>query len=103
MRATDSGPAPINVMKRLRRFISEPIVRPFLFLEHQPQTELRLPRIAQSALHRAVEIKQQAGGFRMLRIRAIRQVERIDNRLQPNPLRELEGLRRAEVEREERI
>jgi hypothetical protein len=44
-------------------------------LENQPQAELGLPRIAQAALHRAIEIEQQAGGFGVLGIGVVGQVE----------------------------
>src|SRR5215471_6625692 len=73
------------------------------FSEHQAKPKLRLARIAESALHRAIEIKQQARGFRMLRIRAVGQVENVHDGLQTEALTQLNILRSPKVQREKRI
>src|SRR5262249_46717397 len=49
--------------------------------KHQPQAELRLARIAESALHRAIKVEQEAGRLRMLRIGAIGEVESVHDGL----------------------
>ena len=46
-------------------------------LKQQPQTKLRLARVPEAALHRAIEIKQQTCGFRMLRVPAAGQRGRV--------------------------
>src|SRR6266852_2846529 len=80
---------------------STPIQR--VSLENQPHTQLCLPRIAQTTLHCTVEVEKQAGGFRMLRVRAIRQVEHVDDGLHSNAFRDLEVLVGAEVDGKKRI
>ena len=65
--------------------------------------KLRLAWVAQAALDGAIEVEQQAVGFGMLGICAIRQVERVDGGLQAKPLAELEVLVGAEIQREESV
>jgi hypothetical protein len=74
-----------------------------LRLKEKPQTELGLARISKPALHCAVKIEQQARGLRMLGIGAVRQVEGVQNRLQAEPVAQLDVLVGAKIERKKRI
>src|SRR5215831_17512975 len=71
--------------------------------EHQTQAELGLTRVAQSTLDGAIEIEQQAGRLRVLRIGAIGEVESVHDGLQMEALTELDCLGGTKIEREKRI
>jgi hypothetical protein len=51
----------------------------------------------------AVEVEKQARSFRMLRVRAIGQVEHVDDGPQPDAICDFEVLVRAEINGKERI
>src|SRR5215212_6275235 len=69
----------------------------FLLPEHT-QRELHLPRLAYTALHRAVEVKDQVRGLGTMEVLAVEQIEHIERRLEGQPAQP-ELLGKAEVER----
>src|SRR5262249_46968852 len=71
--------------------------------EHQPQAELRLTRIAESALDSAIEVEQEAGRLRVLRIGTIGEVESVHDGLQMEALTQLKRLGGTKIKREKGV